>query len=108
VVAVRVEVDLHLASVQVTVSVRVFVPVRVTGELLATGALETEDTTMVLVRVLVKVDLETEVEVEVKTLEELGTTTAEVETAAEGVAEVEWVMVQGQSVMVRVVASVTV
>ena len=85
----RVEVDLHLASVQVTVSVRVFVPVRVTGELLATGALETEDTTMVLVRVLVKVDLETEVEVEVVQL-------------------VEWVMVQGQSVMVRVVASVTV
>jgi len=106
-----VEVDWHLASVQVTVSVSVFVPVRVTGELLATGALETEDTTMVLVRVLVKVDWETEVEVDVVQLvelEELGTTTAEVETAGAAVAEVEWVMVQGQSVMVRVVASVTV
>lgn len=108
----------------VLVRVKVFVFVRVMGE--DEGALETgragtelEAELIVTVEDSVLVRVDTEVKVEAEALEvvvqvvelELGvtTTTVLVEAAALGVMTLElWVRVQGQLVMVRVVASVIV
>jgi hypothetical protein len=97
--------------VQVSVSVKTFVFVTVVGEAIGTEELIEEDTLLEETTGVLELRLADSVEEVVQLVDVVvgvTTTTVEVETAGLGITELLWVSVQGQLVIVSVVASVIV